>query len=317
MPYDRPWLSFEDQLQQLEERGLGVTDRVSAVSYLDRVGYYRLSGYWYPFRENQAGAGMGKKDSFIPGTRFSDALNLYVFDKKLRLLVLDALERIEVAIRVDIAHRLGERDTFAYEHARWFDGKFTQRGRNGEAGGHEKWLARYNGLVARSKETFIKHYQSKYGLPLPIWVAIEVWDFGAMSILFAGMKRTDRDWIGAKYGVADGRVFASWLRSLNYIRNLCAHHSRLWNRNVVDQARFPDASTAGDLANFINDPHAVSRPFAYFCILQWLMREISPNSRWHQRFKDHLLGFPKDGQGTCSLAQMGCPPQWENWGLWK
>ena len=55
MPYDRPWLSFEDQLKQLEERGLGVTDRASAVSYLDRVGYYRLNGYWYPFRENQAG----------------------------------------------------------------------------------------------------------------------------------------------------------------------------------------------------------------------------------------------------------------------
>ena len=151
MPYDRPWLSFADQLQQLEERGLGVTDRASAVSYLDRVGYYRLSGYWYPFRENQAGQVLGKKDSFIPGTRFSDALNLYVFDKKLRLRVLDALERIEVAIRVDIAHRLGERDTFAYEHPQWFDGKFTQRGRNGEPGGHEKWLMHYDRLVERSK----------------------------------------------------------------------------------------------------------------------------------------------------------------------
>lgn len=255
---------------------------------------------------------LGKKDSFIPGTRFSDALNLYVFDKKLRLLVLDALERIEVAIRVDIAHRLGERDTFAYEHPQWFDGKFTQRGRNGEPGGHEKWLIHYDRLVDRSKETFIKHYKSKHGLPLPIWVAIEVWDFGAMSILFAGMKRTDRDWIGAKYGVADGGVFASWLRSLNYIRNLCAHHSRLWNRNVVDQARFPDAAVAGDLVHFIQHPHLIARPFAYFCILQWLMREISPNSHWHQRFTNHLVGFPEDEQGTCSLVQMGCPPQWEN-----
>jgi abortive infection bacteriophage resistance protein len=74
---------------------------------------------------------------------------------------------------------------------------------------------------------------------------------------------------------------------------------------------------AGDLVHFIQHPHLIARPFAYFCILQWLMREISPNSHWHQRFKEHLLGFPEDEQGTCSLGQMGCPPQWENWGLWK
>ena len=317
MPYTRPWLSFEDQLKQLEDRGLLVTDRASAISYLDRVGYYRLSGYWYPFRENLPGNVIGKKDTFIEGTHFSNALNLYVFDKKLRLIVMDALERIEVAIRVDIAHRLGERDTFAYLNARWFDGKFTQTGRNHQPSMHVKWIEHYGRLVSRSKETFISHYRQKHGLPLPIWVAIEIWDFGAMSLLFAGMKRPDRDWISKKYGVTDGRIFASWLRSLNYIRNLCAHHSRLWNRNIVDQARFPDAAEAGDLANFINDPHAIARPFAYFSILQWLMREISPNSHWHQRFKEHLRSFPVDAQGTCSLKHMGCPPDWESWDLWK
>jgi abortive infection bacteriophage resistance protein len=317
MPYTRPWLSFEDQLKQLEDRGLLVTDRASAISYLDRVGYYRLSGYWYPFRENMPGKVNGKKDTFIEGTHFSNALNLYVFDKKLRLIVLDALERIEIAIRVDIAHRLGERDTFAHVNAQWFDGKFTKAGWNNQPSKHDEWIKRYDRLVSRSKESFISHYKQKHGLPLPIWVAIEVWDFGAMSILFAGMKRTDRDWISKKYGVADGRIFASWLRSLNYIRNLCAHHSRLWNRNVVDQARFPDATVAGDLANFINDPHAIARPFAYFSIMQWLMREISPNSQWHQRFKEHLSSFPVDAQGTCSLSQMGCPPDWESWDLWK
>ena len=317
MPYDRPWLSFEDQLQQLEERGLVVTDRASAVSYLDRVGYYRLSGYWYPFRENQTGKVLGKKDSFIPGSRFTDALDLYVFDKKLRLLALDALERIEVAIRVDIAHLLGERDTFAYLDPQWFDGKFSNRGPNGEPSIHQKWLSRYDRLVNGSKESFIKHYKSKYGLPLPIWVAIEVWNFGAMSTLLAGMKRKDRDRIGAKYGVTDGRVFVSWLRSLNYIRNLCAHHSRLWNRNVVDQAKFPDISVARDLCHLIGKPEWIARPFAYFCILQWLMREISPNSQWHRRFKGHLQEFPEDAQGICSLRQMGCPKRWEHWQLWQ
>jgi len=317
MPYNRPWKSFADQLQQLVDRGLEVTDPASAISYLDRIGYYRLSGYWYPFRQNAPGPNPVKADDFVAGTHFSDALNLYVFDKKLRLLVLDALERIEVAIRVDLAHILGQRDTFAYTDPQWFDGRFTRpRGRQGKSD-HDQWLERYDRLVSRSKETFIRHYKTKYGLPLPFWVAIEIWDFGTMSMLFAGMKGKDRDQIGAKYGVGDGHIFASWLRSLNYIRNLCAHHSRLWNRNVVDQAKLPAAADARDLAAFIGQPDLIARPFFYFCILQWLMREICPNSHWHVRFKEHLLSFPEDSNQICSLAQMGCPPGWEHWNLWQ
>ena len=161
MPYNRPLMSFADQLQQLVDRGLEVTDSASAISYLDRIGYYRLGGYWYPFRQNGPEPDLVKSDDFVAGTHFSDALNLYVFDKKLRLLVLDALERIEVAIRVDLAHILGQRDTFAYTDSQWFDGRFTRpRGRQGKSD-HDQWLERYDRLVSRSKETFIRHYKNK------------------------------------------------------------------------------------------------------------------------------------------------------------
>lgn len=96
----KPWISFEDQLQLLKARGMQVDDDAAALDYLERIGYYRLSGYWYPMRqidkeESDLQKAPVRSDRFLPESRFEDAVRLYVFDKKLRLLALDALERIE------------------------------------------------------------------------------------------------------------------------------------------------------------------------------------------------------------------------------
>ncbi|MFA1626343.1 Abi family protein [Rhizobium mongolense] len=109
---------------------------------------------------------------------------------------------------------------------------------------HHRWLSKHAGLITRSKEEFISHNRGKYGLPVPIWVSCEVWDFGTMSTLYAGMREGDQDAIAKKYGLSNGRVFASWLRSLNYLRNVSAHHSRLWNRNIIDQPKLPSEKEA-------------------------------------------------------------------------
>lgn len=128
----KPWLSFSDQLQQLRARGLEVEDPAAALDYLERVGYYRLSGYWYPLRtiDQASSAAQGRAvrlDSFVAGSRFEDVVRLYVFDKKLRLLALDALERIEMAVRVDIAHLLGQRDPGAHENPAFLHGNFAKK----------------------------------------------------------------------------------------------------------------------------------------------------------------------------------------------
>ncbi|MEL0624312.1 Abi family protein [Marinomonas arenicola] len=116
MAYDRPWKSFKEQLNLLKQRGMSVTDNEAAISYLERVGYYRLSGYWYPFRQFSIHQSPRTKalqtnvsDQFHLNTHFSDAVEMYLFDKKLRLLVLDALERVKVVLRVD-AYLLGKRN---------------------------------------------------------------------------------------------------------------------------------------------------------------------------------------------------------------
>lgn len=324
MSYTRPWKSFAEQLAILKARGLIVTDDAAALDYLERVGYYRLSAYWYPFRQfsitqDSATGKLDTKrsDNFVGNTHFVDAVELYLFDKKLRLLVMDALERVEIALRVDIAHLLGERDTFAYANQAQLHPSFSNKAFNGVTA-FANWQQKYTALLARArkKEDFVKHYLKVHGADLPIWVAVEVWDFGAMSQLFAMMKVNDQTKIANKYGVSDFKVFASWLRALNHLRNIAAHHSRLWNRNIDVQPKLP---TKGEIAwcdDFIGHPDLIARPFLLLSILRHMTLVICPNTEWHQRIAEHLTAFPtihSDNKRT--FDDIGVVAGWERW--WK
>lgn len=302
--YDKPWLSYEDQLKKLIERGLIVTDEDKAINYLERIGYYRLSGYWFPLRERDSNRQV--LDDFKPNARFQDVINLYVFDKNLRLLALDALERIEVALRVDVSHSLGKKDVFAHVKSELLANNFKK---------HKKWVQKHENQINRSKEKFIKHYKNKYGFPLPVWVACEVWDFGTLSFLFAGMIPDDKNAIAKKYGVSNGKVFESWLRSLNYLRNVCAHHSRLWNLNIVDQPKLPPISEVSWVAPFMNNTRAKARPFLLLCIVKHLLTVINPSSTWNVRLEKLLIEFPDLEHLSVNLEGMGYVDGIEGWTL--
>lgn len=324
MSYTKPWKSYEDQLEQLISRGMIVTDQVRALDYLERIGYYRLSGYWFAFRKRSEVSlsdehnCKSKKartevlDAFRDGTTFQNAVDLYVFDKQLRLLVMDALERIEVALRVDISHTLGQLDPFAYLKPELLHDEFSNR-LNKDSGvtQHHEWLGKHARLIKRSREEFVQHNKAKYGLPLAIWVACEVWDFGTLSTLFNGMRTVEQDTISYQYGVSNGRVFATWLRSLNYLRNICAHHSRLWNRNIIEQPKLPSAAEQYWVKPFEANDHARARCFLLLKITQHLMGVINPQSSWPERMKTHLLAFPNLTHLGLNLAGMGAPNDWE------
>ena len=327
MSYLKSWLSLDQQLDQLQARGLHVSDRDKALSCIQRIGYYRLSGYWFAFRERSmlccelSGPHSGKPqdkgqlltlDNFKPGASFQNAVDLYVFDKELRLLATDALERVEIALRVDVSHTLGRLDPFAYLKRDLFHPLFSEvphkdRGLTR----HHEWVTKHAQLISRSKEEFVSHIKSKYGLPLPVWVACEVWDFGTMSTLFGGMREAEQDAISARYGVNNGRVFASWLRSLNYLRNVCAHHSRLWNRNIVDQPKLPSVNEVSWVAPFANKGHALARCFLLLRILRHLLGVINPTSSWPARLKTHMESFPDLSHLGLNLAGMGAPADWQ------
>lgn len=316
---NKQWKSFEEQLQLLKSRGLLVDDEQAALDYLERIGYYRLSGYWYSFRQQEELPGdttksTQRKDEFIRGSHFKDAVKLYVFDKKLRLLALDALERVELAVRVDIAHLLGSKDIHAHENIELFNGHFSKQiMKKGVSKGrtkHQVWLARYHDVLRRARrEPFVAHYNGKYG-KLPIWVAVEVWDFGLMSKLYDGMKPSDKLVIANKYGAKDGLVFAGWLRSLNFIRNVSAHHSRLWNINVLERSALLEDDQYWKRLNN-------ARPFYYFCLLKTILDVICPNSSWGERFTELLSEFPKTGSGSVTLRDFGLLDDWKNWSLWQ
>lgn len=328
MAYSKPWQSYEEQLNLLESRGLRVTDRPKAEAYLNRIGYYRLSGYWFPFRERSGLLTLlderSRKpdrpskvetialDAFRPDTTFENAVQLYVFDKKLRLLALDALERIEIALRVDISHTLGELDRFAYLRPELFHKTFSYELHSAKGvTQHHEWLGKQARLINESKEEFVRHNKAKYGLPLAIWVACEVWDFGTLSKLFAGMREQEQDEISTKYGIHNGRVFASWLRGLNYLRNVCAHHSRLWNRNIVDQPKLPSAADVPWVATYKGDSHLRARCFLLLRIARHLLGEVNPNSSWPDRMRTHLQDFPDLDHLGVNLRGMGAPDGWE------
>jgi abortive infection bacteriophage resistance protein len=314
----KPWISFAEQLRQLQDRGLRVDEKTPALDYLERLGYYRLSGYWYPLRAIDTAASIAQNkavrlDAFVEGSRFEDVVQLYIFDKKLRLLALDALERIEMAVRVDVAYLLGQRDPLAYQKPECLHGNFAKKiiNKGADAGKtqHQLWLAKYNTLLQRArKEAFVQHHLQQYG-DLPVWVAIEVWDFGQLSKLFAGMTYADQQTIAAIYSAPTGQAFAQWLRSLNFIRNVSAHHSRLWNISVPELSPVPKGWPTS-----LNN----GKPFFYFCIMQQLLNVICPNSQWHKRFKELLSNeFPHGENGLFSLADFGVCEGWENWDLWR
>ncbi len=304
-----------------------VTDRDLALEYLDRIGYYRLSGYWFAFRERSNLLCLldedGRKpknvraeriamDTFRAGTTFQNAVDLYVFDKQLRLLVMDALERIEVALRADVSHMLGRLDRFAYLKPELFHAEFSAMlDKKTGVTRHHEWLGKHAQLIVRSREDFVQHNRAKYGLPLAIWVACEVWDFGTLSTLFSGMREAEQDAIASRYGLSNGRIFATWLRSLNYLRNICAHHSRLWNRNIVDQPKLPSVAELPWVAAFVFDMHARARCFLLLKITRHLLSVVNPCSSWSERMKQHLLAFPDLMHVGLNIAGMGASGGWE------
>ncbi|MFA6699227.1 MAG: Abi family protein [Thiomicrospira sp.] len=334
--YKKHWLSFDEQLEQLTQRGLSVTDPNKALEGLKRIGYYRLSGYFYSLKQrcepccfiddpNNIKVCKGLKQSekvvknevvdfFKPGASFQDAVHLYVFDKKLRLLALDGLERIEVGLRVDIAYTLGEHGAFSYLNPDCLARHFTQElDPKSNTTGFVDWMNHQARQVARSKEEFIVAYNKKYYQPVPIWMACELWDFGTLSKLYAGMLPDDQRKIASRYGISDPKVMVSWIRSLNYLRNVCAHHSRLWNRNMTEQPKKPKPSEAPLFEQAWNDAHSLARPFLGLCLIQFYLCTINPTSSWWRRLTELLNTFPELEHLGIDLKAMGVIEGWKDW----
>lgn len=317
----KPWLSFADQIKLLESRGMVFSDTQQAEFELARIGYYRLSGYFYPFRVLPLPQSKFPKrqDNFVAGTEFNHVIELYNFDNAIKLLALEAVQHIEIAMRTHIAYTLGKHHPIAHLMSDVFQDTFE----------HEDWLSRYYGVVARELRTdqknkkykgFVLHNKEQYG-SLPIWCACELWDFGLMSKLYENMKSVDKQAIEHQFKLFNGELF-SHLKAFNFVRNVAAHHGRLWNRHIIGIPSIQyliDAQNSQWQSLLPYSDHV----FTVFCLMQRMLKVIDSHNDWGQRFQAVLNTFPIHnaannevnlnhmGMGGLSLVDLA------NWQLWQ
>ncbi len=295
IPYDKPALTYQEQIDQLKLRGLEINNLPRAIHLLESISYYRLSGYWYPMLLDKS------NHVFKSNSLFKSAFNLYCFDRKLRVLIIRELEKIEVSIRAKMIYVLShEFGAFWYQKANLFNNHVK----------HSKSLGSLENDYKRSDEEFIEAFMRKYSDSLPpSWMMLEITSFGTLSFMYSNLKagRTKRK-IANHFGLND-RTFASWLHSIVYLRNVCAHHSRLWNRIMSIQPIKPIKPSKQWL---IDDTVSNRKTYYILSIILYLMQTINPDNSIVKRVKMLL----NDYQNVDTKA-MGFPNNWEEENLWQ
>jgi abortive infection bacteriophage resistance protein len=294
--YAKPRLSYADQVKQLVSRGLVVADGIAAQSFLSHVNYYRFSGHCLAFEE--------QRHVLREGVTFEQVRASYDFDLVLRDLVTEALEVLEVDVRAAVAYNFGLRYG-AFGH--------VDPGNFYEAFGHDDWIAQLREEAERSREQFIEHFRNTYAEypDLPIWIAMEVLSFGALSKMFHGMFRQDQRAVAIRYRIQSGDLVAI-LHHLVYVRNLCAHHSRLWDRLWAIKPSLPKGQAW-------QPPHLASNDHVFSTlVLMYHLMTMCPAVRafaadWRNRVNAHLVNLPAVPD---ALARMGMLENWNEHPIW-
>ena len=297
IPCPKQWLSVPDQLKKLQDRGLVIADPAAATELLRHINYYCFTGYGLVFEQS--------RHVYLPGTTFEQVRLAYEFDRAMRDLFTESIELIELDLRTTIAHTFGETyGAFGHTDARNFYNQTE----------HPDWLAKLRTETKRSREVFIAHYKKTYQEypDLPIWVATEVMSFGALSRMLEGLDKPDQKRISARYGLQP-LTLASCVHHLVYVRNLCAHHSRLWDR---DWAIKPDLPAGKLWAPPVLPDN--TQLFASLLIQSTLLRHIPAEQNftrdWRQRVQ-RLIGTQLP---ACPdpLKKMGLTTDWQVHPIW-
>jgi abortive infection bacteriophage resistance protein len=302
MKYDKQPFTFGEQADHLIEDGLDA-DRGALIARLSATNYFRFCAYVHTFR--------GADDRCRTGTTLDQVWRLYTFDHRLRMLCLDAIESIEVQVRTQLAyhfaHTYGPFDYLIPSYFPNFDASKNDFG---------NWKNKINGQVERSqdpkgKEDFVVNYFRDYGDQhdkLPVWMMVELLDFGGTLSFFRGVKADIRKAIADPLGQPE-EVVLSWLMALNIVRNRCAHHARLWNWKTGSPALIP---TQKKFPKWHQPRLSGSHTGMILFVCRHWLRVIHPTSEWPQRVMDLFSHFPE-----ISLPAMGLPDNWQEHPIWK
>lgn len=313
----KPFKEYEELVTTLEQRGMSVANSERAARKISQVGYYRLSGFWYPCRKIEFGEngdavqqyGKPKRlNQFLPTTDFDEIFKLYTLDKRLRFLLLDGIERIEINLKTILAHELGKVDELAYQNPQFINPSQLKNyyQHNQIKNSWIEWSNRQRSELSRSKEDAIV-WHKKSNQEIPIWVAVEAWSFGTLSKYFELLKQSHQNNIAARLGVSNPVLLVRWLQTINILRNRCAHHTRVWNQSHNNPIGIPTDESEDSIyfANFNLTDDSKKKLYGLIVIIWYLVYKIGPNSDWIQHIYEEINNFP--ALPICHKKAMGIP----------
>ena len=295
--YPKKIISFDEQIKRLIDRGMLIDDIEEAKNFLRNVSYFRLQGFWWEFQVDKT------NHKFKEATSFKSVIELYTFDRKLRLLIFDAIERIEISLRTKMIYYVSiEKDQWWFENSENFFNKDF----------FKDSLSEIDNELDRTKEIFIKSHYQKYGQSTrpPAYKTLEVISFGCLSKIYSNLNNDieAKNRIASEFDLPNYNFLKSWLQTFNIIRNIIAHHSRLWNRNID----FPPKSLYQTEQSFINIPDNLNSFYHCVSCILFLLNKISVGHSLKNKFKTLLLENP-----SISILEMGFPIDWEEQEIWK
>lgn len=274
MNFSKPPFTHEEQIALLEERGM-VIDCSDSLFHLNHINYYRFSGYALHFEVFEDRV---RTHRFKKGTKFSDVINLYEFDNRLRGLMQKYLTPVEISIRTHICYYLVHKynTSHPYLDATLFSRRFF----------HDALIENIRIEFQRSKEIFVKAYKEKYSAPPlpPLWMVVEFICFGQCSKLYSGLAQTKDKKEIANALDCSFKDLESWLCGLAVLRNLCAHHSRIWNRNFTINFRLPRQFKDVEINR--------SRFIVPYLVLRKLLGPLRLMEQFEEEFNQLLLDYP-------------------------
>lgn len=323
MSAPKVWLSYNDLLARLRTNGMDIGDQKAGLATLKRIGYYRLSGYTYPYRSVDRDGNV--LDTFSHETTLFEVTQLYRFDEKLRSLVLDGLQTIEIAFGAHIAHHLGKLDPFGHlgtEHLNTYlcERKARVGDEDDSASNHEAWIARYSALMPKAEhEDYIRHHQTEYDGRIPIWAAVQFLDFGSLLKLYELMRKDERNKVTRELGIKKPApdLTHKWLLSMSVLRNHCAHGNRVWNRSVYRPIGKPSPDFVDESLHHLCDLDdlSLSRIYPLLAYIAYVNSAIKPDSDWANSLRTHIRKLEKQTRFS-PQRNMGFPANWEHLTLW-
>ena len=323
MIYAKIVLTLEQQADQLITRSL-LADRNELVGRLKVVNYYRLSGYFNPFRLRDAAGNL--TDSFIAGTTLEMVWRRYNFDRRLRIILLDGIERIEVAVRTRLVYHfvqahgpfghLEEKNLPKFKvrpfwRRSWRNMKSLMRLKGLERTEYQLWLGKLLNEKNRASDAFVKHFTKTYGDKhehLPLWMACELMTCETALQFAYGVDRAVIRLAAADFGFPDEQLL-SWTKAIFTLRNSCAHHARIWNRVFGVKPSVPGKNKN---PHWHSDPgFATDRVGLMLTVCHYWLGKVSSTTRWKERLLALFDEYPE-----IPLDEMGIPANWRNHSLW-